>query len=392
MRLLTRYILTEFLQVFCLALVGMTIFMLLVGVVSQAVREGLSLGPVLQLLPFILPESMRFSIPASSLLAACTVFGRLSGENEIVALKASGISPWSMMGPVFATAFLISIAAVWVNDVAVSWGRPGISRVIMDSVEQVALAVLRTRKSYERDGFSITVDRVEEDRLIRPVIRFRDAQRDGVEFTVVAREAQLRRNAEGTALSMTLVDSVVHGPHGVEGDFPGEIERIVSLERPAAEKSPSDYPLQQIPRQRSEVETRIQWLESSLAAEATMALLSGDLNRLDQPAWTSREAVLEAACYRHHRFVTEPWRRWANSFSCLFFVLVGVPLATRMRQSDFVTSFFASFMPILLIYYPLMEYGVDRAKAGALPQYAVWLGNGVCLLWGLWLMRKVVRY
>ena len=392
MRLLTRYILIEFLRVFLLALAGMTVFMLLVGVAAQAIREGLSLGPVLQILPFILPESMTFSIPAASLLAACTVFGRLAGDNEFVAMKALGISPWQIIGPVFAVAFLISVAAVWVSDVAVSWGRPGVSRVVMNSVEQIAYALLQTRKSYQHDGFSITVDHVEDGKLIRPVIQFRDDQQGDTEFTVTAREARLRRSEDGTALSMTLVDAVVDGPGGIEGTFPGEIERVISLERPASERSPPDFPLREIPSQRATVEKRISRLESTMAAEATMALFSGDLTRFDQPNWAARESTLAAARYRRNRFITEPWRRWANSFSCLFFVVVGVPLATRLRHSDFVTSFFASFMPILLVYYPLMEIGVDRAKAGALPQYAVWLGNLVCLAWGMWLMRKVMRY
>ena len=392
MRLLTRYTVAEFLRVFFLALIGMTVFMLLVGVAAQAVREGLSLGPLLQILPFIVPESMTFSIPAASLLAACTVFGRLAGDNELVAIKSLGISPWQIVAPIFAVATLISVAAVWVSDLAVSWGRPGVSRVVMNSVEQIAYALLRTRKSYEHDGFSITVDHVENGRLILPVIRFLDESQDRAGITVTAREARLRRSEDGTALKMTLVDAVIDGPGGMEASFPGEVERVISLERPADERSPPDFPLREIPGQRALVEERISHLESTMAAEATMALFSGELTRFDQPDWADREQTLADARYRRNRFVTEPWRRWANSFSCLFFVVVGVPLATRMRHSDFVGSFFASFMPILLVYYPLLEIGVDRAKSGALPQYSVWLGNLACLVWGWWLMRNVMRY
>ena len=88
----------------------------------------------------------------------------------------------------------------------------------------------------------------------------------------------------------------------------------------------------------------------------------------------------------------EPWRRWANGFSCFFFVLVGAPLAIRWRSADVWTSFGICFLPILCVYYPLLAFSVDRAKCGVLPPYAVWLGNVVLLVLGGWLLRRVIRY
>jgi lipopolysaccharide export system permease protein len=87
----------------------------------------------------------------------------------------------------------------------------------------------------------------------------------------------------------------------------------------------------------------------------------------------------------------EPWRRWANGFSCLCFVLVGAPMAIRMRNADFLTSFFLCFLPILVVYYPVVMLGVDQAKRGSVPPVAVWFGNLLIVLWGWWLLRRVVR-
>ena len=53
---------------------------------------------------------------------------------------------------------------------------------------------------------------------------------------------------------------------------------------------------------------------------------------------------------------------------------------------------FACFLPILVVYYPLLIYGVDAAKDGVLPTWSVWLGNFILALWGIWLMRRVVRF
>ena len=67
-------------------------------------------------------------------------------------------------------------------------------------------------------------------------------------------------------------------------------------------------------------------------------------------------------------------------------------MAIRRRQGEFWGSFFACFLPILLVYYPMLVGCVDQAKDGAIPPPAVWLGNIVLALWGAWLMRRVIRY
>jgi lipopolysaccharide export system permease protein len=73
-------------------------------------------------------------------------------------------------------------------------------------------------------------------------------------------------------------------------------------------------------------------------------------------------------------------------------VWAGAPLAIRMRNSDYLTSFFLCFLPILIIYYPLMMYSVDGAKNGNLPSWSVWIGNVLLTLWGTHTLRRVMRY
>ncbi|NIL96306.1 MAG: LptF/LptG family permease, partial [Planctomycetales bacterium] len=92
------------------------------------------------------------------------------------------------------------------------------------------------------------------------------------------------------------------------------------------------------------------------------------------------------------RLKTEPHRRWAAGFSCLCFVAVGAPLAIRRRFGEFWTTFFLCFLPILIVYYPLLMVSIDRAKTGALPPIVVWSGNVALLLWSGWLLRRVLRY
>jgi lipopolysaccharide export system permease protein len=395
MPILVRYTCFEFIKAFALTLFAITMFSLIIGVGFEAVKEGLSLGPLIRMMPYILPVSMRYSVPASALLAACTLYGRMSNENEIVASKSLGISPAAIMNPVFILAFLVSVAAVWINDVAVSWGRPGAQRVISESIEQIAYGMLRTQRSYEMDGFSIIVKDVKGHLLIRPTITRRgDTPED--DLVVTAETAELRRNPENNSLSIFLTNSRFEGPHGIEGQFETTIERVIELpdgsEIHRGGLSPSDYAIRDLPGEREYQTEVVSSLEGLMAVDAAFQLISGDIGALYDPNWNARQNNRNYARYRINRLRTEPWRRWANGFSCFFFVLVGVPLSIRMRNADFVTSFFATFMPILLVYYPLMTYGVDRAKEGTFPQYACWLGNSVCLVWGIWLIRRVIRH
>ena len=67
-------------------------------------------------------------------------------------------------------------------------------------------------------------------------------------------------------------------------------------------------------------------------------------------------------------------------------------MAIRLRNRDFLTSFFLCFLPILIVYYPLLMYGIDGSKSGTIPPQAVWTGNLLLVGWGAWLLRKVIRY
>ena len=66
-------------------------------------------------------------------------------------------------------------------------------------------------------------------------------------------------------------------------------------------------------------------------------------------------------------------------------------MAIRLRRSDFLTSFFVCFLPILIIYYPALMGAIDASKGGSSPLW-LWAGNGLLLVWGAWLLRRVIRY
>jgi lipopolysaccharide export system permease protein len=394
MRLLPRYVLIELLKVFAVTVTSLTTLMMLVGVAKEAIEQGLGLVQVLQMLPYILPNALLFALPGSTLFAVSIVYGRMSGANEIVAIKSLGINPMTMLWPALILAFLLSLVCVWLNDVSVSWGFNNMQRVAIEAIDDIAYGMLRTQKSFGTNRFTINVKRVDDRKLIKPVITF-NASGTTPPYTITAQEGELRCDTQRKVLVIAFEQGLVQAAGQASYHFNHE-EREISLQDASGKQETKHHPahvaMKDVPGEIRWQQNEINITRQDMSARAAYAMAMGDFAELTQKHWDEEQKNLEFLEGQLSRFYTEPPRRWANGFSCLFFVLIGAPMAIRLRNSDVFTSFFACFLPILVVYYPLLIYGVDQAKDGNLPTYSVWMGNVILAVWGIWLMRRVVRF
>ncbi|WP_425614386.1 LptF/LptG family permease [Anatilimnocola sp. NA78] len=394
MNTLSRSILFDLIKVFALWLVILTFVMVLIGIGQEAVRMNLGVGPTLKLIPFALPNALAFAVPGTILFSVCFVYGRMSADNEVVAVKSMGISPLTLLAPAFALAFLLSLVSVWLNDVAYSWGFTGMQRVVIQSVEEIAYGMLRTQRSFANPRFSIIVKEVDGRRLIRPIMNFQP-NNDMPAFTLTASEAELRSNLEENTLSLILIDCQMETDEGLRFDWPGRTVQDIPLAFAAAkdvgESSPAHLPLRKMDSAIVAQRLTIAELEQSVAAETGLSLMTGDFELFEQQNWQKRQNSIANARIRLYRLQSEPWRRWASGFSCLAFVLMGAPLAMLWRSADYLTTFGLCFVPILVLYYPLFSAGLEYSKNGVTPPATVWLGNLVCMAIGIALIRRVVR-
>jgi lipopolysaccharide export system permease protein len=396
MRILTRYLLAELGKVFLLWLTGLTLLMIVVGVVQEAMKHSLPLGQVARLVPYILPDALRFAIPATVLLAATSVYGRLSNSNEVLAAKALGIHPWSLLWPALAATFLISLAAVWLNDLAVSWGRTGAQRVVVEALEDIIYGVLRVQRSYSSTSLSVQRKRVEGRKLLGVTVTL-PARGSTPEVLITADEAELQSDRAEGLLKIILRNPTFDADDiKLRARFPGEYELEIPLYDANQEARISSHPswlaLGVISDELAGQKELIQQTEREMAARAAYEMLCGDFDGLSSRQWESRAESRRHAHIRLYRLMTEPHRRWSAGFSCLCFAWVGVPMAIRLRNRDFLTSFFLCFLPILIVYYPLLAATVDGAKGGTIPAWGVWAGNVLLVCWGGWLLRRVIRY
>jgi lipopolysaccharide export system permease protein len=393
MRILTRYVLFDLARVFLLVLVGLTaiIFVFLMG--REAVDKGIPLGPLVRMTPYLLPQALQFAVPAAILLAASNVYGRMSSYNEVVAIKSLGISPMVIVVPGLLFGFVVSFVAVIMNDLAVSWGQSGMERVVLESIEQVAYRQLEIHRTYNFGGWTISVQSVAGHRLIEPTIQRQRSEGDEG-LSITAQWAELDAFPEQGHVRVLAHN--LDGKIGTAfGEDPTSQEFFIQLDssgRGNRTRSPSNYALAEIQPAIAEQRNKIAQIEQTKTAQAAFAMLTGDFELMSETAWQAHQRSLTSAQGLLHRFHTEPWRRWANGFSCFAFLLVGAPVAIWRRQSEFIASFFVCFLPILVVYYPLMAVSVDEAKDGSIPPQAVWIGNIVLALAGVWLLRRVKRY
>ena len=392
MGIIVRYILRELGVTFLVGFVAFTCLLLIVGLVQQALDKHLPLIYIWQLIPYVFAKMSPISLPVTLLLAVTIFFSRMSGNNEVIALKALGVPPHTFLLPVFALAFIVSLIGVGINELSVTWGPKGISTVIYRGAEDILIGQLRKNHRFETDDKQITiVVRGVDDqrRLIEPTIMLKKES-----ATIEARTARIAIDFSKNILTVTFEDIYVTSDWGsLRGGHREFLIPLSEIVPDGKSDSPSNMGFSDINAARKKAVGEIEEQRRIIAAHRTFGASMGSVD-----AWTATRQIKNAQNRIHSlqshidRLSVEPPRRWATGFCCFFFVLLGAPLAIWMRKSDFFSSFFACFLPILLLYYPLLMFGLSQAKNGTLPPMCVWTANiGIGLI-GYWFIRQIHRY
>jgi len=94
-KILHRYIFKEIAGPFALILFVLTFVLLMAKIIQlmdMMVNKGVSALDIAKLIAYLMPSFLMFTIPISLLIAILVGLGRMSGDNEITVMKASGIS------------------------------------------------------------------------------------------------------------------------------------------------------------------------------------------------------------------------------------------------------------------------------------------------------------
>lgn len=83
---------------------------------GDLVGKGLPAGVIGEFVALSIPFTVAMTLPMAVLVAVLYAFSRLASENEITAMKASGVSMWTLLWPVLAAGLALSAIMVAFND------------------------------------------------------------------------------------------------------------------------------------------------------------------------------------------------------------------------------------------------------------------------------------
>jgi lipopolysaccharide export LptBFGC system permease protein LptF len=106
---LHRYVFRELTKVFVPAVLALTVILSLGSILRPIQEYGVGPRQVLDLMLYFLPITLTFVLPMAALFAGTLVYGRLAGDNELDACKASGVSLLTLVYPGLALAIIVAI-------------------------------------------------------------------------------------------------------------------------------------------------------------------------------------------------------------------------------------------------------------------------------------------
>jgi lipopolysaccharide export system permease protein len=357
------YILKETLPIFFIGLLTFTVIVLMDKILKliELFVSGVNFFQILMLLFFISPSFLIFTIPMALLLGTLLSFGRLSGDSEITAFKASGISLYQLYLPIS----ILSVSAYLLTSFLVFYGLPWGNRGFISTV----YLMTQSKANFEIKervfidifkGFVIYVDKVPiQGKRMEGVLIFDRREKENIN-TIFAKEGFLSSNPESQEVVLRLLD--------------GEIHRFESKTNVYQKMKFDTYDL------------RLE-IEKALAAwGARLREKEMSIDEIKKKIETKKmigEDTTDLEIEFH--------RRYAIPFACIIFGLVGVPLGIQPRRSGRSYGFILSIFIILTYYISLTLFEIFGEKKTISVFLAGWAPNFLFGGLGIYLLVKTAK-
>lgn len=391
-----RMILGELLKIFFLALIGLTGIILLGGVISEAMRNGLGPMQILACIPLLLPSLLPYTVPTTTLFATCIVYGRLAADNEILALKSAGVHILHVMWPALFLGLVTSAVTMFCFLDVIPYTGYVLRTQIVGEVEELLYAMLRKDGCIRQSNISweIHVNTVDGRKLQDVIFKKRAADGDGFDTVARAREAELRVDLTHKRILVDMRQCHITQKDGTVAYVESRIwyVDIVNDWGPGPNKlRAADMTWAEL----FEYEAKMHREKEALGRKIDLFQAGQNLTS-PQP----KDAEKLNNMYKERKFrddiihaIHAEWNmRPALALGCLCFALVGCPVGIWFSKSDYLSAFITCFLPIVFVYYPLMFCLFDLARSGKIPP---WMGiyntDVLMLVIGAVLFRRLTR-
>lgn len=390
-----RMILIELAKVFALSLVGLTGLILLAGIIAEAMKNGFGPAQIMIAAPLLLPTLLPYTVPTTTLFATCIVYGRLSADNEVLALKAAGTHVAHVLWPAALLGLIATIATFALSLNVIPCSSFLLRTELGSDVEELLYTMLR-KDGYLRHPKSVYQIHVNsiEGRTLRGVVFKRFSAKDGqVDLIACAKEAVLHVDFNARHLLVDLkqceiVDGSVRGyveertiPIDLPGDWDGAVTKVRATDMTWSELGAYHAKYGQ---EKDTFDAEIARHQSLIERGKGQPHFAEHLRNLANERRIRENYVLA---------IENEWHlRPALALGCLCFALVGCPVGIWLSKSDYLSAFVVCFLPIVTVYYPLFFCMINMTRAGKLhPALGQYNADALMLLAASFMMWRLSR-
>lgn len=360
-KIIDRYIFKEIASPFIIILFVMT-FVLLMGKILQImdlfINKGVSIFSIAKIIFFLLPYFMLFTIPIALLIAILIAMGRLSSDNEITALKTSGISLLQMYYPVAIASLITFIFTIIISYFIAPQSNLATKRLLFNIVQKNANIGLK-EKIFNDDfkDFLIYADKIRANENYMEGVIVSDKHTIGEHNTIFAKKAFLVSDPESMRVKLKMENGSIHSVSSNLKNY----RKIDFL----------NYDIN------LDLSSALATFDKS-AKSTTDMTMNELLENMKKPGMKEKD-IRESYIEVHKKFSTP--------LACIFFGLLALPLGITSHRSV-KSKGFAIGLIIVCFYYLLRIGGEAFAETGYIPVViGVWIPNilfaliGICLFY-----------
>ena len=380
-RLLDRHVLTET-AVAGGAATGAFVFVLVAGNILSQVSSAIASGRVsgwegLELVGLLIPGVLPYALPLGLLTGVLIAFGRMSSQQELTAMKASGRSLGRIARPALLLAGGLALLSAWLNLEIAPSANTEYRRLLLGSAKDNPASVIVPGK-LNRQFPGMVIRAAERDgEVLRDFWLWSVDERGRLTQTVHAREARLAPslNSKGEGiLRVELTDA------RLEKRQPGDETFASPSSFIQARTTSLEFAASGVFKDGENFQRKLRWLTTSELLDA-----------MDKGWQVAPNATRKEKEQGQMLATTQLMSHLASAFSVFSLAFLAVPLAVRVGRSEtFVNAAIA--LGVALTYYLLTSMAAYVKDPDLRPDLLIWLPNVVVVGLAWTLLRRASRH
>lgn len=389
-KIIHRYVIRELVGPFIFAVSVATFVLLLARIfnmVELIITKGVPVFVVAELFAYYVPALLAMTVPGAMLIATLMAFGRLAGDNEVTALKSSGVSLYTVIVPVAVIGLILTGFTYVFLDRVVPESNHRFKNLMLDiGMKRPDLNV--RERVFVRDfpGYELYINEIDERTgRLKDITVFR-SEGGKLQSIITAKEGRISPEAKRGYIVLELYNGEMH-----EAD----------------PENPDTYRRLKFESQQVNLEFNSELMRTMSTAkgdrEMTVGEMMDEVRSIDdaiekvysrtETSPAQREFMkqqIESFDRRKNEFLVEIHKKIAIPFACLIFVFVGAPLGVVVRRGGKGIGFSLGLV-FYLSYYVFLVAGESFGDRGIIPPWlAMWLANIVLAGFGVFLIYKAV--